>query len=336
MTFYTGVYIISVFVLLVIIISCAALKDRDILTKFNILSSALLLVVMIIYFLLENFGIHNSGDFAIYLISWILSFISAVLMAIISVKLASGKNSGAVLKKLCIVFIPILPAFIFDIINKGLFMIPPALSLSALTTYILCSDKRYEKHGKTAKEMMAKGMWEYSEIMRPSFISDTLRAIINSFDEEGAEPSKALEMLSGYLECNLSSLEEEHTIPFTQELKHIEQYAGLEKINLKGNITFTFDTAFLYFDLPPLSIERLVENAVNNVRSLEENRTVKLSTLKKGGYIEISVEDNGPKSIAKYPAKNLIPLKEECNALTDIRFTGKGNLSIILIPFVRR
>ena len=74
----------------------------------------------------------------------------------------------------------------------------------------------------------------------------------------------ALDDFTEYLRHNISSLTETRLIPFEAELKHIQIYLSLEKLRFNDRIQVEYDIKTKNFNVPPLSIQPLVENALKH------------------------------------------------------------------------
>lgn len=130
--------------------------------------------------------------------------------------------------------------------------------------------------------------------IKPHFIYNTLNSIRALIRMEPDAAYKAVYDFSTYLRANLSGTDQRETIPFGEELEHIRAYINIEKIRFEDRLKVEFDIKCDAFQVPALSVQPLVENAIKHgvckrirggtvwVRSYEENR----------GYV-IQVEDDG-------------------------------------------
>ena len=100
--------------------------------------------------------------------------------------------------------------------------------------------------------------------IQPHFIYNSLSAISTLITINPDEAQKVLDDFTEYLRHNLSSLTQTHLITFTDELRHIETYVNLEKMRFKGRIKVSYDIKASDFDVPPLSIQPIVENAIKH------------------------------------------------------------------------
>lgn len=130
--------------------------------------------------------------------------------------------------------------------------------------------------------------------IKPHFIYNTLNSIraLVRIDPETAY--NTIYDFSTYLRENLRSLEDVDVIPFSQELKHVKAYVNIEKIRFEERVQVVFDIREQNFQVPPLSVQPLVENAVKHgICKKIQGGTVWIRSYKESGDYVIEVEDNG-------------------------------------------
>lgn len=125
--------------------------------------------------------------------------------------------------------------------------------------------------------------------IRPHFIYNSLSAISTLIPMDPPQAKSALDAFADYLRLNLSSLTETRLIPFEVELQHIKTYISLEKMRFKDRVNVVYNVWTTDFDVPPLSIQPIVENAIKH------------GILKKieGGTVTITVCETPPAYIVK-------------------------------------
>ena len=127
-------------------------------------------------------------------------------------------------------------------------------------------------------------------------------------------------------------------------MEHIQAYVTLEKLRAPGNFEVVFDLREVDFNIPALSIQPLVENAIlHGVRELDSAGLVIISTERQGDYIRVIVEDNGhgfPKGVLERQKKRLnhglenarIRLKTQCGGSLHINSDENGVRAVLLLP----
>lgn len=178
--------------------------------------------------------------------------------------------------------------------------------------------------------------------IRPHFLYNTMNSIYYLCEKDPAAAKKAILDFSEYMRANLRSTENGITIPFSQEMAHIDHYLSLEKLRFQELLTYSYEIGIDAFQVPPLTIQILVENAVKHgLEEKPEGGSVLIRTEETADSILVTVEDNG----VGFPQKDLSAvfglglvnarerLREFCGAALEINSTeGKGTTAVVRIP----
>ncbi len=131
--------------------------------------------------------------------------------------------------------------------------------------------------------------------IQPHFLHNSLTSIIYYIDKDPEKAKGALTNFSRYLRSNLDSVNEKSVIPFKQELEHTKMYLSLEKLRFEDKLEIEYDIQDLDFEIPVLTLQPMVENAVKHgLRKSESGGgTVRIETKETGIYHIIKVIDDG-------------------------------------------
>lgn len=130
--------------------------------------------------------------------------------------------------------------------------------------------------------------------IQPHFLYNALTAIYCLCDTKPEAAKSAVSDFSRYLRGNLDSIKKEGLISFSEELHHTQVYLALEKLRYEEALEVAYDINASDFLLPPLTIEPLVENAVNHgIGSLPAGGRVTIAAEALPGCYEVRVADNG-------------------------------------------
>lgn len=130
--------------------------------------------------------------------------------------------------------------------------------------------------------------------IQPHFLYNSLTVIDQLVKTDPVLARKALADFSTYLRCNLGSLKRSGLIPFSEELRHIRAYLSLEEMRFGEFLTVKYDIQADGFLLPALSVQPLVENAVNHgLGDKRDGGTVTISARELPDCYEITVTDDG-------------------------------------------
>ena len=132
--------------------------------------------------------------------------------------------------------------------------------------------------------------------IQPHFLYNTLGAIQSLCKTDPPTAEQAVAKFSRYLRGNMSALNQETTIPFTQELAHTRLYLELEQLRYEVALEVCYDLSCTEFEIPTLTLQPLVENAVRHgVRGKLSGRgTVTISSREYPDHYEVAVTDDGP------------------------------------------
>ena len=200
---------------------------------------------------------------------------------------------------------------------------------------------RYQQVQKELYEAKVQVM--VSQI-RPHFMYNALSSIAMLCKIKPETAYEATINFSDYLRGNMDSLKQTAPVPFRKELEHLEKYLYIEKLRFGKKLNIEYDIQADSFEIPLLSVQPLVENAVKHgVGMKEDGGTVTISTRETDENFEIIVSDDGvgfDTSEVKNDGRSHVGmentkrrLKDMCNA--DVVITsviGEGTTAKIIIP----
>jgi two-component system LytT family sensor kinase len=156
---------------------------------------------------------------------------------------------------------------------------------------IYSQTKMYYENEQKLTEMKMEVM--ISQI-QPHFLYNSFAVIDQLMKKDPELARKALNSFSTYLRCNINSLKRIGLIDFSEEFKHIEAYLTLEKMRYGEFLNVVYDIQVDNFMLPPLSIQPLVENAVQHgLSDKEDGGTVTIKTRELEDRYLVIVSDDG-------------------------------------------
>ena len=130
--------------------------------------------------------------------------------------------------------------------------------------------------------------------IQPHFIYNSLSSISTLIPIDPNKAQKALDDFTEYLRHNLSSLTQTNLIPFEDELKHIQTYVSLEKVRFNDRLNVIYDIKADDFDVPALSLQPLVENAVKHgILKKVEGGNLIFKTFETSEAYVVTIEDDG-------------------------------------------
>ena len=99
---------------------------------------------------------------------------------------------------------------------------------------------------------------------------------------------------ANYLRKNFNAVASSDTISFSAELEHTRAYLAVEQAQFDEMLVVDYDTPFIHFQVPPLTLQPIVENAVkHSMNPYSGPLHISIRTRYADGGTEIIVEDNG-------------------------------------------
>lgn len=176
-----------------------------------------------------------------------------------------------------------------------------ATTVSLVLVYTLIHVEQVRRAANVEKALMQKelALAESNNALvlsqiQPHFLYNALTSIYRLCDVKPTAAKEAISSFSSYLRGNLDSIKQTQMISFAEELKHLQAYLYLEKIRYDQYLTVQYDIEATDFFIPPLTVQPLVENAVNHgISDLPNGGCVTVSVHERPEWHEITVRDNG-------------------------------------------
>ena len=150
---------------------------------------------------------------------------------------------------------------------------------------------------------------------------------------------------SDYLRGNMDSLKQTAPVPFEKELEHLKKYLYIEQLRFGKKLNIVYDIQATDFEIPLLSVQPLVENAVKHgVGMKKKGGTVTIASRETGDSFEVVITDNGVGFDTSAPKKDdgrshvgmdntKRRLRDMCGGEVIIESTpGEGTVARIVIP----
>ncbi|MCF0133360.1 MAG: sensor histidine kinase [Blautia sp.] len=131
--------------------------------------------------------------------------------------------------------------------------------------------------------------------INPHFLYNTLDTMSSIAEiQECTQVSALSQSLAGIFRYSLNMKEPLSTV--AQEIIHLKNYIYVMDVRMQNQIGYVFDVEerVWQYTLPRISIQPLVENAINHgLRNKKGEKRICISAGEKDGCLQISVEDNG-------------------------------------------
>lgn len=236
-------------------------------------------------------------------------------------------------------------AFVLQIIFPGEYFITVASSFSVVVLFTIFAADNSDEYYRIEREIEKLKVDMMLSQIQPHYLFNSLTAIKYLCRHDPPAAEKALADFSVFLRGNMDSINSDLPIPFSKELNHTKAYLALEILRFGDKLKIAYDIGCTGFQLPALTVQPIVENAVRHgIRETEDGSgTVTIATKEFGDRYEVTVTDNGCGFDPEHPAdpdgkhigiKNVrYRLKNMCGGTLTIHSEkGNGTVAVIAIP----
>lgn len=200
-------------------------------------------------------------------------------------------------KKLAVMFLYLFVpaiALIWQIFFYGISMLNVMMTLALMLLFLVVVSGQSKQLVEKEREINDMKIQIVLSQIQPHFLYNTLNTITYLCDSDAAAAKKALGDFSRYLRGNLDSLTSNALILFDRELQHVELYLSLEKLRMGDELNIVYDIGDNGFMLPPLTLQPIVENAVQHgLAKSDTGGTLVIRTRRTETEHEITISDDG-------------------------------------------
>lgn len=156
-------------------------------------------------------------------------------------------------------------------------------------TYLVVTDRAV-----VTKKLQENQLKLLIDQIQPHFLFNTLSAIRVLIKVEPDTAYDAMYDFSKYLRANIDNVNNIEGIDFASEVEHIKSYVNIEKLRFGERISAEYDIQCDDFFVPPLSIQGLIENAIQHgILPKIRGGKIWLRSYETNDYDVVEVEDNG-------------------------------------------
>lgn len=161
------------------------------------------------------------------------------------------------------------------------------LNFIVKTTRKAYKTEEAERRAKTLQAAVLK------EQIAPHFIFNSLQSVKTNYRISQDKGDRAIDLLSKHLRTYVKS-GDKYIVPFVSELDSIMTFVELANLRTDHPYNVIYDIDVEDFEVPILSIEPLIENAIlySDVNNKEDGH-IEISSFEEGDSIIIRVADNG-------------------------------------------
>lgn len=174
------------------------------------------------------------------------------------------------------------------------FCISMVLLLLQIVSYAKEELAKAQKYQEMEQELADSRISIMLSQVQPHFIYNALTGIKRLCDTNPKQASEALVHFSYYLRRNLDALVDMRLISFEKEMEHVKDYLFLQKMRFPQIVNVKMELDYMNFEIPPLTIQPIVENAIQHGFSkLKTGGKIIIRSNKLKDSVVIVVKDNG-------------------------------------------
>jgi LytS/YehU family sensor histidine kinase len=245
----------------------------------------------IVYYVDDHNGYHRGPIFPIIMVA-------PVIIMVVNF-IALHQNHHRLTKKQRHAFIIYLAVPLMGIIMQtvlfGIQFIVLGTSIGAFIMYLYISVGQRDEYYRNEKENERLKANILLAKMQPGFLISSLNTIKQLCAEDPGRAGDAISEFTTYLDRHMDALTVDTPIPFADEIKQTEEYLSLQKLRFGGSLKVVYHLKNIYFSIPTLTLQPLVENAVaHGIRESERGTgIVSIWSKRCADHFEVTVEDDG-------------------------------------------
>lgn len=164
-----------------------------------------------------------------------------------------------------------------------------------LHKYKQIQEQLEQKLEATGQQLELARLKNSSSQMQPHFLYNALASIREIVLDDPEYASDLIYDFTTHLRACIRSMAGDNLVTFSQELENIKSYVNIEKMRFGEKLSIEYDCPETGFDIIPLSIQPLVENAIRHgiYERGTDGGTVKVNSCREGNHFVVQVEDNG-------------------------------------------
>jgi sensor histidine kinase YesM len=327
--FHIFAYITGLTLVIAVLYIINRYKVINISKKSFVLFGAINVLVMIAYFLLSGYMTR----YYVFLIKVI-----TLLYMIYKLCYASARRVHYANTYLIIMVLLFTMLILEAIDNNGLFLVGAignysifcaVMIIATLMIYIRQIKERIDESHQAlvlAEEIKEVKNQALKAQIKPHFIFNTMTSIQDIYHRSLEEGDRALSRFSKHLRLNVDSGYKD-MVSFQDELNNIQNYFELENLRRGGKLSLLYDIDYVDFDIPILSLQPLIENAVKYGKTDEkEDGYIQIKSYEEEESIIVEVNDNGSGFDISEIKENSTGLK---NVTQRLGFSLNANVEII-------
>ncbi len=228
---------------------------------------------------------------------WLPSLIGFIgILTTMAVALVYSKYMMKIERAAVVSFLTLpLAGIIIKLFNPETPFVTIAIVISVIILFVSYETSYVQFLVEKEKILSEEKLKLVNQQMKPHFIFNTLTLIRFQCKTAPNEAAQTVTEFSNYLRDITDYMTEEDCISVEAELDIVKNYLQIQSKRFGDGIKLEYDIEETDFDVPPFSIQTLVENSIHHgLNSGKKDKgLVRISTKKHGRNYIVTVEDNG-------------------------------------------
>ena len=183
---------------------------------------------------------------------------------------------------------------LIQMFSYGLLLIVFGTSLAVLYMFIFLLTEQVERSFRQQQQIAHQRASIMVLQMRPHFIYNTMMSIYYLCKQDPDLAQQVTLDFTTYLRKIFTAIASEELIPFSEELEHTRAYLAVEQAQFNDTLFIDYNTSYVDFRVPPLTLQPIVENAVKHGMDPDsEPLHIVIRTSRTDSGSEIVVENTG-------------------------------------------
>ncbi len=311
----------------------------------SVLSTWICLLILLIIAQYTTFMYYVTPDNRFFRGDWNFLLMIAMILPMIFNLVGVIRRRKKLSKKYYAAFIIYLLPLTTTLIIHTFIMVDPlvffGMVLSTFSMFAIILYDQIDRYMRQQKEIARQRVSIMVLQMRPHFIYNAMMSIYYLCEKNPQKAQQVTLDFTAYLRRNFTAIASENPVPFSDELEHTKAYLAIEQVQFEDNLLVEYDTPHKDFNLPPLTLQPIVENAVKHGMDPEyAPLQISIRTRKTDFGSEIIVEDNGHGFIPnekKAPHTALSNIREKLDTMCGGKLSikpkeGGGTVIRVMIP----
>lgn len=222
---------------------------------------------------------------------WVILMIAVNVRFLMRNRASLGRDNAVLLS-----FLTMMPTvgWLLEFIWPEHLFLAPVTGLALVISFVALQRNQGIVMGEMIAAMEKDRLNIATAQLKPHFLYNCLSTIYMLCEEDAERAQHAVSVFSELLRGTMDSINGADTVPFSWEKKQIEDHLYMEKLRFGDKIHVTYRIGTENFELPPLSVQSLVDNAVKHgIGRTKKQVNIVISTAEAPDGFTVTVQDDG-------------------------------------------